>query len=108
MQKFVAILKDKKKGELPEALLLKHVEHLRTLNYQSKLLLCGPFKDNDKAIQILNCETINEAKRLVEADPFIKEGYYDSYEINELIEANEENNWLIDIPQTQDNVKEKS
>lgn len=106
MKKFVAILKDKKKGELKEELLIKHVDHLKNLNNDSKLFICGPLKDNDQAIQILVCDTVEEAINLVENDPFIKEGYYAKYELNELIEANEENNWLISIPQTLKNLKE--
>lgn len=105
MQKFVAILKDKKKGELTQELLNKHVEHLKNLSDESKLFICGPFKDNDKAMQILVCGTVEEAIKFVENDPFIREGYYASYEVNELIEANEENNWLISIPQTLNNLK---
>ncbi|WP_176555735.1 hypothetical protein [Virgibacillus ndiopensis] len=48
MKKFVAILKDKKKGELTKGLLIKHFEHLRNLSKKSKLFICDPFKDNDK------------------------------------------------------------
>lgn len=105
MQKFVAILKEKKQGELTEELLIKHVQHLKKLSDQSKLFLCGPFKDNDQAMQILVCDTVEEAIKLVENDPFIQEGYYASYEVKELIEANEQNNWLISIPQTLQNLK---
>lgn len=104
MQKFVAILKNKRKGELSKNLLIKHVEHLQNLSKESKLFICGPFKDNDRAMQILICDTIDDAVNLVESDPFIKEGYYAAYEVNELIEANEENNWLVDIPQTLKNI----
>lgn len=55
-------------------------------------------------IQILICDSIDEAINLVKNDPFIKERYYATYEVNELIEANENNNWLIDIPQTKANL----
>jgi len=103
MKKFVAILKDKKKGELTRDLLSKRVEHLRDLDKKSKLFICGPFNDNDKAMQILICNTIDEAIHLVESDPFVKENYYADYEVNELIEANEGNNWVLSIPQTQTN-----
>jgi uncharacterized protein len=106
MRKFVALLKDKKKGELTKDLLSKHVEHLQKLDKDSKLFICGPFKDNDKAMQILKCDTIEEAINLVESDPFIKERYYETYEVNELIEAKEDNNWLVSIPQTLENLTE--
>ncbi|MBB2482136.1 hypothetical protein H5P36_18345 [Bacillus sp. APMAM] len=104
MKKFVVMLKDKKAGELTQELLIQHIEHLRKMNDEGKLFICGPFKDNDKAIQIILCESLGEAINLVESDPFVKEGYYTTYEVSELLEANEENNWLIDIPQTKDNL----
>ncbi|KQL54239.1 hypothetical protein AN964_12545 [Heyndrickxia shackletonii] len=104
MKKFVVMLKDKKAGELTQELLIQHIEHLRKMNDEGKLFICGPFKDNDKAIQIILCESLGEAINLVESDPFVKEGYYATYEVSELLEANEENNWLIDIPQTKDNL----
>ncbi|WP_221567803.1 YciI family protein [Alkalihalobacillus sp. TS-13] len=106
MRKFVAVLKNKRKGELSEKLLSQHIEHLQKLNKNSKLFICGPIKDDDKAMQILICNTIDEAIDLVESDPFVKEGYYGDYEIYELIEANEDNNWLADLPQTLKNLKE--
>jgi uncharacterized protein YciI len=107
MQKFVVILKDKKMAELTEELLKQHVEHLQNLSNQSKLFICGPFKDDDKAMQILICNTVEEAIKLVESDPFVKEGYYAAYEVNELMEANQENNWLTDIPQTIENLTKR-
>lgn len=93
--KFVAILKDKRTGELTEELLKKHVEHLQHLSQRSKLFICGPLKDQDRAIQIFICDTMGEAITLVESDPFVKDGYYAGYEVNELLEANEKNNWLM-------------
>ena len=104
MKTFAAILKDKKSGTLSDELLQKHVDHLRQLNKSGTLLLCGPFKDNDRALQILVSESADEAVQLIESDPFIKEGYYGSYELNELLVANEENDWLMDIPQTKQNL----
>ncbi|MDR0270736.1 YciI family protein [Paenibacillus sp.] len=95
MKKFVAILKEKRVGELSSPLLYRHVDHLRNLTHEGKLQLCGPFRDSGQAIQILICNDYEEAVLLVENDPFIKDGYYAAYELNELVEANEANNWLI-------------
>lgn len=99
MKKFVAILKSKKSGTLTKELLFKHVDHLRKLQLDGKLFICGPLDNNDQALQILKCNTVEEAKSLVNNDPFISEGYYADYELHELIEANERNNWLLDTPQ---------
>ncbi|GIN37251.1 YciI family protein [Heyndrickxia oleronia] len=104
MQKFLILLKDKRKGELTHELLKQHVEHLQKLSNISKLFICGPLKDNEKAMQILKCETKDEAQKLVESDPFIQKGYYASYEVHEIIEANEGNNWLFEDPQTKSNL----
>jgi uncharacterized protein len=104
MEKFVVILKEKRQGELDANLLSRHIDHLRNLSREGKLMIAGPFKNNDQAMLVLTCEDIDEAINLVESDPFIKEKYYHTYEINELIVANEENNWLMDNPQTMGNL----
>lgn len=104
MNKFVVFLKDKRNGKLEPSLLTKHIDHLRKLNQAGKLMVAGPLKNNETAMIILNCEDVDEAIKLVESDPFIKEKYYNTYEINELIVANEENNWLMDGPQTTGNL----
>ncbi|MGV3465562.1 MAG: YciI family protein [Heyndrickxia sp.] len=104
MKMFVVILMGRREGELSEELLLKHVQHLQNLHDQGSLFLCGPFKENDKAMIILFCESLEGANQLVQRDPFVKEGYYSAYEVSELMEANEGNNWLMDIPQTKNNL----
>lgn len=104
MDKFVVILKEKRKGELDANLLTRHIDHLRHLSREGKLMIAGPFKNNEQGMLILNCEDIDEAINLVESDPFIKEKYYNTYDINELIVANEENNWLMDNKQTTTNL----
>lgn len=104
MEKFVVILKEKRERELDANLLSRHIDHLRHLSREGKLMIAGPFKNNEQGMLVLNCEDIDEAINLVESDPFIKERYYHTYEINELIVANEENNWLMDNPQTKGNL----
>lgn len=104
MNKFVVFLKDKRQGKLDSNLLTKHIEHLRQLNREGKLMVAGPLKNNEQAMIILNCDDIDEAIKLVESDPFIKEKYYNSYDINELIVASEENNWLMESTQTTGNL----
>lgn len=104
MKRFIVILKDKKKEELEAELLVKHIEHLREMNREGKLIIAGPFKNDEQGLLILSCGDLGEAITLVESDPFINEKYYQSYEINEFIAANEENNWLMDTPQTSGNL----
>jgi len=64
------------------------------------LFLCGPFKDDNGGLQILNANSYEEAEKYVLQDPFIAQKYYTRYTIHELIEANEGNNYLMDNPQT--------
>lgn len=105
MKKYVAILKEKKKGTLKSDLLNRHVNHLRELTNLGKLFLCGPFNDNDGALQIIIADSKDSAVGIIEQDPFIKDNYYQSYEIYELIEANETNNWLCEDTQTKINLR---
>ncbi len=106
MKKFIVILQDKQNGTLTSELLKEHVNHLRYLTALNKLYLCGPFQNDDGALQIIIADKQEEAKELVEKDPFIRDGYYKKYSIYELIEANEDNNWLCEDTQTKINLRE--
>ncbi|MBJ7554491.1 YciI family protein [Marinomonas spartinae] len=102
MSKFVALLSGKNKNLFSEALLGEHVAHLQQLDDSGKLHLCGPFKDDDSAIQILIADTLEEANLLIQQDPFVQHGYYKTVAVKELIEANSGNNWLTNHPQTEE------
>lgn len=95
MNKYIVMLSDKKRSVFTRALLIRHIEHLRELSETKRLFLCGPFKDNDGALQILIADSKENAEKMINDDPFISENYYQSYTIQELIEANEENNFLF-------------
>ncbi len=100
MTKFIAIFKDKNKGALTIDLLNQHVAHLREQTKKGNIFLCGPFNDNDGAIQILEVKSKDIVESIINQYPFIQECYYQSFEIFELIEANETNNWLLEDSQT--------
>ncbi len=104
MGTFVVLLRNKDKGHLTEELLQRHITYLQQLDQDGKLVLCGPFASNADAIQILRAPTIEEATAWIEADPFIAEQYYQSYELNEMIEANASNHWLVKDSQTHTNL----
>lgn len=95
MKKYVIIIKDKK-GSASEELVHAHVEHLRELARQDILVLCGPLKDSDKGMKIVQVNSFDEAKAIALNDPFTEEKYYTAYELYELEEANESNNFLLD------------
>jgi uncharacterized protein len=100
MARFLAILSDKRRGTLTDALLLAHVRHLRTQAALGHLIVCGPFTDDDGAMQVLEVADAAAARRLIEADPFVREGYYRRYVLHAFIDANEANDWLIGAAQT--------
>lgn len=53
-----------------------HLENINRLANEGKLILAGPFMDdqNIRGIYIFNVETIEEAKKLTETDPAIQAG----------------------------------
>jgi uncharacterized protein YciI len=104
MAKYVALLSGKKSHTLTDALLSAHVAHLRAQQSAGHLVLCGPLKDNDGALQILEAQSREQAEAILKADPFIAQRYYERYALSELIEANEANGWLMRDGQTQDNL----
>ena len=55
-----------------------HLKNIRKLVAENKLLIAGPFGQNDsdfRGLFILNVTTIKEAEKLLESDPAIKAGY---------------------------------
>ena len=108
MAKYILILKNKQKGTLTNELLQGHINHLKRQSSKGKIFLAGPFKNNDGAIQIIEAESKMVAESIVKEDPFVSEKYYQTYELNELIEANEKNNWLMEDSQTKRNIEKRN
>jgi uncharacterized protein YciI len=79
---------------LNEELVKSHVEHLKKLKSQGKLVLCGPFTDYPGGMVVLLAEDLVEATNIAKADPFIASGCK-TYEIRTLESANDENNYLL-------------
>lgn len=71
-----------------------HVEYLRLLKTQGKLILCGPFTDYPGGMVVFSAENKMEATNIAKADPLIASGCK-TFEIRTLEEANEENNYLM-------------
>jgi len=103
MKKYVVILSKKNKQLFSDELLNKHISYLEAQEQSGTLVLCGPFTDNDSAIQIIVSDSLESAKETVQSDPFVSEGYYGKLVVKELIEANSANNWLVTDPQTEAN-----
>ena len=71
----------------------KHVGHLKKLDNNGQLVLCGPFQDYDGGIVILIADSIEDAKKIAESDPFITDGF-STYELRTLELSNKENNHM--------------
>lgn len=52
----------------------QHVEHLRTLDAQGKLVLCGPFTDFPSGMVIVDAKDKEEAIAIANSDPFVLKG----------------------------------
>lgn len=105
MATFAFILKDKNSNMLTRAIYFNHLEYLRKQTREAKLFMAGPLKDQDKILQIYHTNTFADAEEVVKNDPYVSEGYYQSYEGYEWIEANEENNWLMNTPRIREMLK---
>lgn len=71
-----------------------HVEHLRTLERQGRLVLCGPFSDYPGGMVVFTAENPEKARATAEADPFISSGRK-TFTLRTLEPANGENNYLL-------------
>jgi uncharacterized protein len=59
---------------MTEALARRHVAHLKALDRQGRLVLCGPFEDGKGGMVIIRASSLDEATRIAESDPFVREG----------------------------------
>ncbi|MBI4678193.1 MAG: flavin reductase [Elusimicrobia bacterium] len=59
---------------MTEALVRRHVAHLKDLDRRGRLVLCGPFQDHEGGMVIVRADSLDEARAMAEADPFVREG----------------------------------
>jgi len=89
-------LQNEKKENLTAELIKSHIERLKYLKRDGVLFLCGLLKNNEGGMLILEVKSYEEAEAHILQDPLIINNCYGAYKIHELIEANEENNYLQD------------
>lgn len=89
---FVYLMQNQK--TLNQEIIAHHVEHLKELDRQGKLVLCGPFSDYPGGMVILNAVDLEEADRIAQADPFIATGYK-TYELRTIELADASNHYLL-------------
>ncbi|OIO06249.1 MAG: hypothetical protein AUJ52_12595 [Elusimicrobia bacterium CG1_02_63_36] len=78
---------------MTEAVIRAHVAHLKRLNDEGRLVLCGPFKDFKGGMVVVKADSYEEAKAIAEADPFVKEGV-ETYELRTWELSCRENNHM--------------
>jgi uncharacterized protein YciI len=62
------------KGAARDSIFSGHIKNIRRLADEGKLVIAGPFEDNDKSFRgifILNVKTIEEARELLKSDPAV-------------------------------------
>lgn len=80
--------------QINEDIIKSHVEYLKTLKSQGRLVLCGPFSDYPGGMVVFLAESLTDATNIANADPFIASGCK-SCEVRTLELANEDNNYLL-------------
>jgi len=105
MGKYVVILKERCPARLTREMYNRHIDYLRGSARNGSLVLAGPLKDQDRVLQILQADSREAAERILFQDPFVSDGYFRAYELYELIESNEGNNWLQDTPRVQEQLR---
>ena len=108
MKKFLVLLQDMNYDEPFTDEQIKeyttgHVNHLKDLDARGILHICGPLKDvnGGMGMIILNAETLDEAKSYAFKDPFVVNNCYKTCNVYEIYEANAENNFLLEIDETE-------
>lgn len=89
---FIYLMNNQK--PLNKEIVNSHVDYLKELKSQGKLMLCGPFTDYPGGMVIISAEDLDEATSIANSDPFIASGCK-SYEMRTVELANEENNYLL-------------
>jgi len=74
----------------------KHVDRIRQMDDDGKLVLCGPTKDYPgvAGIIIFRAKDQKEAEEICKAEPFVIEGYA-TYKLASMRPGNRENNYLL-------------
>ncbi|MFC0524492.1 YciI family protein [Pontibacillus salicampi] len=95
MKKFVVFLSNKRRNLMTRELMAEHASYLESLKEKGVLPFCGPCKDGT-ALMILVADNYEEARSIVEEDPFARVDYYRERKIVEVEEATSENHFLVE------------
>ena len=83
-------------NKLTKAVAERHVEHIRKLDDEGKLVFCGAFRGYPgvAGMLILRADSSEQAEEICKSEPLVAEGYA-TYKLRNLLEANRENNYLL-------------
>ena len=83
-------------NKINKAMVLKHVENIRRLDDEGRLVLCGPTKGYPgvAGLIIFKAENDEAAEAICAAEPFVAEGYA-TYKCFSMQVGNRENNYLL-------------
>jgi uncharacterized protein YciI len=91
--RWVILLSHARPDRFSEDLVRAHVTHLKRLQTEGRLDLCGPFPDHDGGMVVLRATNEAEAKAIAESDPFVSSGA-ETYELRRLEVSSRDNNHL--------------
>lgn len=72
--RYVILLTRRPGVAVTEALIRAHVAHLKQLEAAGRLVLCGPFADGSDGMAVIRAGSLEEARAIAMADPFVVEG----------------------------------
>jgi uncharacterized protein YciI len=82
--------------KINKAMVIKHVEHIRKLDENGQLVLCGPLKGYPgiAGMVIIKAGSYEEAEAICKSEPFVADGYA-TYKLITLQVGNKDNNYLL-------------
>lgn len=90
--RYVVLLERTGRPMTPE-LLKGHIAHLRRLEREGRLVLCGPFADHAGGMLVMKAASKEEARAVAAHDPFVSGGF-STCEVRTWELSCEENNHL--------------
>ena len=83
-------------NKINQEMVSKHVEHIKKLDDNKQLVLCGPLKGYPgvAGMVIFKAESHEEAKAICKSEPFVAEGYA-TYKLSTLEVGNRDNDYLL-------------
>ncbi len=99
MEKWLYVMlieRGKTYNKMTKAVVTRHVEHLRELDDNGQVELCGAFKGYPgvAGMVIIRAQSYEEAEAICKTEPLVVEGYA-TYKLHALQVANRDNNYLL-------------